>query len=188
MSANYVFGYASLVTDGGPASVAWMRDVRRTWGVATDNTLGIPGYKMYLDRRDGSRPPVFVSFLDLLPELGGRANGVLRPVTDEDLALLDRRERNYDRVDVTAAIDPAPGRVWAYLGSAEGRARLREARRQGNAVVSRDYERKVHAGFQALGQAEYEAFLATSDLDGLPVWDLERVDLPGAPPGEEGAP
>lgn len=186
--AEYVFGYASLVTDAGPGSVAWMRDVRRTWGVATDNTLGIPGYKMYLSREDGSRPPVFVSFLDLLPEPGGRANGVLRPVTAEELAVLDRRERNYERTDVTAAIESAPGRVWAYLGSAEGRARLREARREGTAVVSRDYESKVHAGFRALGPAEYEAFLATSHLDGLPVWDLERVDLPGAPAGEEGAP
>ena len=189
MSGDHVFGYASLVTDGGPAELACMRDVRRTWGVATDNTLGIPGYKMYLLRRDGSRPAVFVAFLDLLPAPGSSVNGVVRPVSREALDLLDRRERNYDRVDVTSSIEPAPaGRVWAYLGSREGRERLRHARSEGNAVVSRDYERKVHDGFRRLGQAEYERFLASSELDGLPVWDLERVDLPGAPTGEEGAP
>ncbi len=185
---DHVFGYASLVTDGGPGHVTRMADVRRTWGVATDNTLAIPGYKMYLRRSDGSRPEVFVAFLDLLPAPGSSVNGVVRPVTAEALELLDRRERNYDRVDVTASIDSAPGRVWAYLGSPQGRERLRRARLRGSAVVSRDYERKVHDGFRALGQSEYEEFLASSDLDGLPVWDLERVDLPDAPAGEEGAP
>ena len=185
---DHVFGYASLVPDGEPGQVTWMQDVRRTWGVATDNSQGIPGYKMYLRRSDGSRPAVFVAFLDLLPAPGSSVNGVLRPVGKGELDLLDRRERNYDRVEVTASIESAPGRVWAYRGSSEGRERLRRAKQDGIAVVSRDYERKVHEGFRALGRSEYQAFLATSELDGLPVWDLERVDLPGAPAGEEGAP
>ena len=55
-------------------------------------------------------------------------------------------------------------------------------------MVSRDYLEKVHAGFRRLGPGEYDRFLASSELDGLPVWDLERVDLPAdAPPAEEGA-
>ena len=188
MSLEHVFGYASLVADGAPGRLTRMHGVRRAWGVATDNSLGIPGYKMYLHRSDGSRPSVFVAFLDLLPAPGRVVNGVLRPVTVDDLELLDRRERNYDRVDVTASIDSAPGRVWAYVGSSAGRERLRRARQEGRAVVSRDYECKVHEGFRALGRQEYEAFLGSSELGGLPVWDLERVDLPGAPTGEEGAP
>ena len=65
---------------------------------------------------------------------------------------------------------------------------MRASGLRASAVVSRDYERKVHDGFRALGQLEYDAFLASSELDGLPVWDLARVDLPGAPAGEEGAP
>ena len=162
--------------------------MRRAWGVATDNTRGIPGYKMYLRRSDGSRPAVFVAFLDLLADGRSAVNGVCRPVDARELELLDRRERNYDRVDVTDAIESPPGRVWAFVGSADGRERLRRAREEGTAVVSRDYERKVHAGFRALGGLEYAAFLASTVLDGLPVWDLERVDLPGSPSGEEGAP
>ena len=78
--------------------------------------------------------------------------------------------------------------MWTYVGSAEGRARLRRGREEGRAVVSRDYLEKVHAGFRRLGEADYERFDASSDLDGLPVWDLERVDLPAdAPAAEEGA-
>ena len=185
---DHVFGYASLVRDGGRGERACMRGVRRAWGVATDNTRAIPGYKIYLRRVDGTRPAVFVAFLDLLPQPRSAVNGLCRPVASEELELLDRRERNYDRVDVTDAVDPAPGRVWAYVGSAKGRERLRRGLEAGSAVVSCDYERKVHAGFCALGELEYQTFLASSDLDGIPMWDLERVDLPGAPRGEEGAP
>lgn len=188
LEIDHVFGYAALVPDGGPGLLTRMRGVRRAWGVATDNTRGIPGYKMYLRRSDGSRPAVFVAFLDLVPAPAGCVNGVCRPVSAAALELLDARERNYDRVEVTASIESAPGRVWAYVGSTEGRERLRRAREAGTAVISRDYERKVHSGFRALGGAEYESFLASSSLDGLPVWDLERVDIPGAPAGEEGAP
>jgi gamma-glutamylcyclotransferase (GGCT)/AIG2-like uncharacterized protein YtfP len=185
---QHVFGYASLVHDGGPGQLTRLSGVRRAWGVATDNTRAIPGYKMYLLRSDGSRPAVFVAFLDLAPDAKTSVNGVCRPVTESELELLDQRERNYDRVDVTASIESPPGRVWAYVGSAKARERLRHARRAGTAVVSRDYVSKVHEGFRALGEAEYARFLATSSLDGLPVWDLDRVDLPGAPSGEEGAP
>jgi hypothetical protein len=185
---EHVFGYASLVRDGGPGQLTRLRGVRRGWGVATDNSRGIPGYKMYLRREDGSRPDVFVAFFDLLPDAGISVNGVCRPVDPVKLELLDQRERNYDRVDVTDAIESPPGRVWTYVGSAEARQRLHRAREAGVAVVSRDYERKVHAGFRALGGLEYAAFLASTVLDGLPVWDLERVDLPGSPSGEEGAP
>ena len=185
---DHVFGYASLVQDGGPGLLRRLHGMRRGWGVATDNTRGIPGYKMYLLRSDGSRPAVFVAFLDLFSDPRASVHGVCRPVAAEELEVLDRRERNCDRVDVTASIESPPGRVWAYVGSPAGRERLRRAREAGNAVVSRDYERKVHAGFQALGQDQYEAFLSSYSLEGLPVWDLERIDLPGAPSGEEGAP
>jgi len=185
---QHVFGYASLVQDGGPGQLTRLHGVRRAWGVATDNVRAIPGYKMYLRRSDGSRPAVFVAFLDLVPDAGTAVNGICRPVTAAELEVLDGRERNYDRVDVTASIESPRGRVWAYVGSAEARARLRHAREAGIAVVSHDYERKVHAGFRALGEAEYERFLASSSLGGLPVWELERVDLPGSPSGEEGAP
>src|SRR5688500_8434352 len=102
--AQHVFGYASLVHDGGPGHLTRLHGVHRTWGVATDNTRAIPGYKMYLHRSDGSRPAVYVAFLDLLPDDHCSVNGVCRPVTESELEVLDRRERNYDRVDVTDVI------------------------------------------------------------------------------------
>jgi hypothetical protein len=186
LTAGHVFGYASLVVDGGPrARPAVLSGYRVVWGVATDNRLAIPGYKMYLRRSDGARPAVYVAFLDLEPDRGGQVGGIVKPVTEEELAGLDARERNYDRIEVSGELqtDAAlEGPVWAYRGSREGRERLRRGRDEGRAVVSRDYAEKVVAGFRLLGDEEQGRRLTTRGLDRMPVWDLQRIDLPPDPP------
>lgn len=177
---DHVFGYGSLAHSARGAGLATLHGHRRRWGVAMDNRAAIPGYKRYADA-DGSHPPVHVAFLDLTPG-DGAVNGLCRRVSPAELAALDARERNYERVDVTARIEgmPAPpGRVWAYLGSPAGRARLAAGRRAGRAVVSRDYLDLVLRGFALLGAAELARFHACSDLRDLPVAELHRVDLPG---------
>jgi gamma-glutamyl AIG2-like cyclotransferase len=181
---HHVFGYASLVTDaeGHDVTTAELPGHRRVWGVATDNTRAIPGYKMYLLRSDGTRPAVYVAFLDLAPDPVLSVTGLVRAVSEEELERLDRRERNYRRVDVSGAIEGFDGRVWTYMGSHEGRERLARGREEGRAVVSRDYLEKVHAGFRRLGGEAHARFLESSALDDLPVWDLERIDLPEDPP------
>jgi len=180
VSVDYVFGYGSLVLDdGGRGTLARLPGYRRVWGVATDNVRAVPGYKMYLRRSDGSRPPVYVAFVDLEPHAGAAVNGLIRQVSSRELRDLDGRERNYDRVEVTEEIEGREGgRVWTYRGSPEGRQRLDRGRAEGAAVVSRDYLEKVLAGFDRLGIDERKAFDDSSMLNGLPVWDLERVDLP----------
>jgi hypothetical protein len=188
-ATHSVFGYGSLVLDGEAADRrARLTDHRRVWGVATDNVHAIPGYKMYLRRSDGVRPAVYVAFVDVEPCPGHEVNGTVRAVSAAELDQLYRRERNYDRVDVTGQLEGFEGSVWTYVGSAEGRARFQHGLKEGRAVVSRDYLEKVHAGFRRLGEADYALFNASSHLDGLPVWDLERIDLPeDAPAAEEGA-
>lgn len=179
--SDHVFAYGSLAGEvaGGAATVATLRGRRRVWGVAADNEQAIPGYKQYRLRSDGSLPPVFVAFLDVAADRDCAVNGAVAPIGPDRLAELDRRERNYDRVDVTASIDDPPaGTVWTYVGSEDGRARLAAGVAAGRAVVCRDYLERVHTAFLALGGNEYERFLASSRLDGLPVLDLERVDLP----------
>lgn len=138
-----MFGYGSLPAEkaGVPCR---LRDHRCHWGVAMDNRETIPGYKVYLDADTGERPAVEVAYLSITPEPGASVDGVAFPVTDEELAALDRRERNYHREDVTDLIDAdLGGRVWAYVGSPAGRRRLEHGRRRGTAVISRGYLAKV---------------------------------------------
>jgi hypothetical protein len=174
-----VFGYGSLVADAVDGYPAVLRGHRRRWGVAMDNARDLPGYKWYRLRATGERPALFVAFLDVVAtSIDGLAvNGMCRPVSASELGRLDARERNYERVEVTDALDDARGRTWAYVGSAAGRARLETARDNGNAAISRDYLSGVEAGFARLGDGARKAFAASTEPHGLPVLDLERVDL-----------
>jgi hypothetical protein len=185
-ATDFVFGYGSLVLNlrerpsrapdpGG--FVTHLGDVRRAWNVAMDNRADLPGYKYYL-APDGSRPAVFVAFLDVVPSPGSTVNGLCRAVAEEDLPLLDRRERNYTRVEVTDRIAAPLGRTWIYVGSADGQQRLRRGRDAGSAVVTREYLDRVMGGFEALGPDELRRFDATTDPHPFPVVDLERIDLP----------
>jgi hypothetical protein len=176
----HVFGYGSLVTGAG--RTVTLRGHRRVWGVAMDNRVAVPGYKVY-ELPDGTRPPVSVAFLDLEPDPAATVDGGLVPVDAEALAGLDERERQYERIDVTGAIVPAPapgdGPVWAYVGRPAGRARA-AAGRAGTAevVVQRAYVELVEAAFAALGDGALTRYRASTEPPPFPIAELARVDVP----------
>lgn len=147
-----VFAYGSLV-GAAPVRPATVRG-RRTWGVAMDNAVDLPGYKHYEEPGTGRRPDVMVAFLDLDPEPGADAevNGAV--LETGDLAALDARERNY----VRRAVETSAGVAWAYVGSPEGRARRVRGVAEGRCVVERAYLMRVLSGFAALGPGELERF------------------------------
>lgn len=176
---QFVFGYGSLAAAYDGCHVARLRGHRRSWGVAMDNSVDLPGYKSYRLRADGSRPTIFVAFLDIEVDPDSTITGRCMPVDELRLSELDDRERNYDRVEVSGAIDAARGIVWAYRGCASGRARLREGASAGRAAVSRDYLDDVLAALDEIVPAGESA--AVTDLvgaAGVRVLDLERVAVP----------
>ncbi len=184
---QWLFGYGSLVgeprapvTRGSAEDgvVVTLPGFRRTWGVAMDNRAVIPGYKSYRDPGTGRTPAVYVAFLDLVADPAGAVNGVCVPVTRRHLAELDRRERQYGRVDVGDRLPKLAGPVWVYLGSAEGHARRTAGDRTGTTVVARAYLDAVLAGVDALGPGARAAFDLSTDDCGCPVVDLIRHDLP----------
>ncbi|MBV9818156.1 MAG: gamma-glutamylcyclotransferase [Solirubrobacterales bacterium] len=187
MAAEYVFGYGSLVADPGfrpsrdPDPRGFVADVagcRRGWGVAMDNRRDLPGYKYYT-APDGSRPALYVCFLDLADDAppGTAVNGLCAPVDAETLSRLDRRERNYVRRDVSDRLNAAGARVWAYVGRDDARERLREGRRNETAAVAAAYLHAVRNGFAALGEDELAACEASLDPGDLPVRELARHEL-----------
>ena len=135
---------------------------RRRWNVAMDNRVAIPGYKRYLDPETGEPPPVVVTFLNLVEDGAGHVNGV---VFRADLDVLDRRERQYERVAVGDGL-------WAYVGRPEAVARF-EA---GPAVVHAEYHEEVRAGFAQRG--ELERYDASTDPPAVPLRSLRRIELP----------
>jgi len=182
--SDFIFGYGSLASDLlANVEITRLRGYRRVFGVAADNSEEIAGYKRYRLSGDSVYPGVYVAFLDIVEDPDSVINGILAPVDPGSLADLDRRERNYDRIDVTATLEnPPDGHVWAYRGSPDGRARLQAGIAAGTAVVQRSYLDHVHDGFRRLGHAEHDHFIATTELDSLPRVDLERVDIPAERP------
>jgi hypothetical protein len=140
-----------------------------------DNAVTIRGYKYYLDA-DGRRPDVCVAFLDVEETPGAWVNGVCVPVDEAMLRALDERERNYERADVTGAVEPAMGRTWVYAGRPDSRRRFAEAAAEGRCVVARAYAELVERGFRERGQ--WDAFAASTSDGRPPLRDLRRVDVP----------
>ena len=175
---TFVFGYGSLMRRPGGIPCHLLGH-RRAWNVAMDNRRTIPGYKYYVDPDTGERPPVHVTFLNIYPAAEGRVNGIAFPLTAEALDQLDRRERNYDRIDVTRLLDvDLGGTVWTYLGSEDARERFAA----GTAVVAEDYFEAVREDFASVGSLD--AFDQSTDRLTVPLRRLTRVDLPPPPPAQ----
>lgn len=169
---DWVFGYASLVAlreqvvAGGEERApvpGRLRGWRRLWGVAMDNWDPVNDRKHFLDPETGERPRIRVAYLDVEPagdEEAAAVNGLALPVDATRLAAFDRREVNYERVEVTSAFEPdssaAPGapsrlgRVFTYVGTAAARERCRRGAAEGNACVSAAYVAAIRDAFASL--------------------------------------
>lgn len=185
-SHTWVFGYGSLAS---PASLG------RTLG--RDVSLGDDAFPAVLDgfaRRwnygsprdpfswdvDGHRTDAGVLiFLGIVAAAGDRTNGVVAEVSDDELGALDRRERDYDRVEVTRAVawrngSAAAHRVVTYVPRPSSLDRYERARDERRAAVRRAYWDLCHEAFGALGRAHLDHFLTTPEPD-VPILE---IDLP----------
>jgi gamma-glutamyl AIG2-like cyclotransferase len=179
---QFVFGYGALAAElpfvpsrelRDDGFVADLPGFARGWGVAMDNRRDLPGYKYYT-APDGTRPPVFVSFLDVVSAPGATVNGLCVPVDAEQLTRLDRRERNYSRLDVSDRVSAGGARVWVYVGTPSARERLSTARHDGRAVIEATYLAVVEAAFAALGADELARCRPSLAPGELPVRELVR--------------
>jgi hypothetical protein len=182
---QYVFGYGSLLTTNAEPipelTPSRLRGHRRTWNVAMDNSQAIPGYKRYVDPVTGNAPAVFVVFLNIVADSGRYVNGAVFPVSADELAELDRRERNYDRIEVTSSLaEPVDGTVWTYTGVPAAVERFETGMRARRAVIGEDYHRTVLAGFTALEDDAAREFEAVTEPPPCPIVTLQRVSVPPA--------
>ncbi len=175
-----VFGYGSLVgweAAGEPPQPARVAGLRRSWTVAMDNRVDLPGYKYYVEPATGTRPAVHVAFVDVADDPDTVLGGVCHAVTPAQLAALDDRERNYARRGVAATLgDGSSVQAWLYVGTPAARRRAAAARGAGELVVQASYLSGLRAGFAARGALA--AFERATDRPGCPVVELERRSLP----------
>lgn len=188
-----IFGYGSLVDIGrlseflnnhglalGSYYYRTITGWRRSWSVAMDNREVVKGYKYYLNRATGTQPDVYVAFLNIervreedVPLDGSvpEVTGVLFEVDQSVLDVLDKRERNYCRCDISDQFRDLDGRVWAYIGSPEAEERYRIGLMEGSVVIDAAYRRSVEAAYRS-ADIPY-----TAEIDPrLREMDLQRID------------
>jgi cation transport regulator ChaC len=102
-------------------------------------------------------------------------NGVAVRVDDDELAKLDWRERDYERTDVTDAVEPCEPfggeRVVTYVPRPSAIERYETARDEQRAAVRRTYWDLVSAAFATLGGDHAQRYAATPAPD-VPVVDI----------------
>jgi hypothetical protein len=174
---DYVFGYASLVAlEDADALPGRLRGFRRRWGVAMNNWEGGEGVKHWFDRATGERPRIRVAYLDIYEQAGSAVNGLALPVDAERLVALDRREINYERIEVTDAFEPeVSGSVFTYIGLAAARERCRQGAAEGDAFVAGDYVAGVRRAFEQLGSRALAEFDHTTDPLPFPERNLRMI-------------
>jgi hypothetical protein len=185
MPRTMIFGYGSLTgiqrlerftgraLPAGSWGLAGLRGYRRVWNTAMDNALDLPGYKFYLTK-EGHRPPYFITFLNIEKDPACAVNGVLFEAGNDEVARFDRRERNYQRIEVTDRVTPRQtgARVWTYIATAAARARYQEGVKRGLARVNARYFALVREAFATHGAEALQAFDGSTDLPEVPMVEL----------------
>lgn len=200
--ANFVFGYGSLIDVANlqkylarnltilPQSFKLtsrksfpiadylfcnLQGFSRCWNIAMDNSIDLPQYKYYVDSKNNIRSQGFVTFLNIRPDKDKTILGILFRVSPSELQQLDRRERNYQRIDVTHQIDlPITGIVWVYIGLKEAEQRYQQGIKQGNAMISQSYYHGVYNAYLSLGKKALTNYLMTTEKPTVPIVNLER--------------
>jgi cation transport regulator ChaC len=187
VSGVWVFGYGSLVSPksfgftlgrelqlGVDVLSAEIRDFGRRWNYGVMSRLGRS------DDQDGSVCEWTIVALGVTPAVGESVNGVVAWVADAELAALDARERNYDRVDVTD-LTTVPGEgspvgpVVTYVPQDAAVRWYETARERGVAAVERRYWDLVGGAFAALGDGQRDRYLETTPAPDVPIVDM-RID------------
>lgn len=200
-AGGWVFGYGSLVSpesmgttigrpvlrsDGFVASV--LHGFRRSWN------YGSLRQRATWDGANGRIEAGIVVSLGLVPASDDSTNGAIVRVTERELAALDRRESDYDRVEVTDRIEvlpdvdrSAPVRVYTYLPRPSAIERYETARLRRRAAVKQGYVELVEAAFSALGERQVERYRSSTPTPDVPIVDPERVWLEPHPDEPGGA-
>ena len=185
--ATWVFGYGSLASPMSLArtigrQVSFGHDVHRAtldgWGRRWN--YGSPRTGVSWTHGDAEITDGVMVCLGIVPDADVAINGVVFSVDDRELAALDRRERDYDHVEVTGSADAEGdlGRsasIVTYVPRPSSIERYERGRDAGAAAIRQTYWDLVEAAFTDFGDEALEWYRRTPDPD-IPVIDID-VDM-----------
>lgn len=183
---TWVFGYGSLVSAASTAeTIGRVVDTEIEYGAATLVDFGRRWNYGSLRQRATWQGPhgrveggIVVS-LGIEAAAGERTNGSVVRVDAVELERLDRRESDYDRVEVTslitsASVLPSDAVVMTYVPRSSAIERYVRSRDERRAAVRRGYVDLVRQAFADLGPAELDRYEATTPEPDVPVVAFEE--------------
>lgn len=187
MNGVWVFGYGSLVDPSSFGATigralrpgvdfleAELSGYGRRWnyGVMHRSVSG-PG-------PDGTVVDYTVVALGIVHAPAEAVNGVIGWVEADELAALDRRERHYDRIDVTGATTvrgagELSGSVAVYLPRQEAVAHYEQARDAGRAAIEQRYWNLVDDAFAQFGAEALARYRTATPAPDVPIMSFGRL-------------
>ena len=190
--STWVFGYGSLVSPTSLGSTLGRTPIRTVDFIAAEcdgwERRWNYGYSMSGANYVGSD----LGRIDTVVALGvarvaeATMNGVIALVHADELDHLDRRERNYDRVDITDGVRLLEDGAWqhghdrvvTYVPRQVALDVYIEGRDRGRAGIEIRYWDLVNNAFDALLPGQGDRFRASTPSPDVPVVDVSRVDSP----------
>jgi cation transport regulator ChaC len=189
MTGLWVFGYGSLVspasfghTLGRPLRAGVDLHEAEIAGYGRRWNYGVTSMRGETAEADGSIRFWTIVALGIVASADETVNGVIGWVDEGELAALDAREQQYDRVDVTdlATVHGVAvrGPIVTYVPRPEPRALYETARDRGEAAVERRYWDLVDGAFAGLGADRRERYHATTPAPDVPIVAMRRDSVP----------
>jgi pimeloyl-ACP methyl ester carboxylesterase/cation transport regulator ChaC len=164
-----IFGYGSLLSRAslertlgrpytGPFVQCDLLGWRRVWNVSMPNTSFV-----YKDQGVWVTPKR-IAYLNLASRLGGRVNGIVFVINENDLNAFDEREWIYERVainDQLRGLTVMNGSAWAFVGRQEHCVDTPSDRR--STAVRTTYLSMLEAGFKELGSSFISGYEQSTD-------------------------
>ncbi len=183
----WIFGYGSLVDPASMARTIGRTAVRgvdffeadlvgwgRRWNYGVMHVIGTWTRADGVEIDNGT-----IVALGLVASATDATMPFTRSVAGDELVNLDRRERNYDRVDISDLVtvtgaggEAVSGSIFTYVPNSASVAEYERARDAGTAGIRQTYWDLVDEAFTALGAEHASVYRSSTPAPDVPVVDL----------------